>query len=74
MTVPDQDTFAARLLALREAAGLTKNALAVKAGVSPIEITRYEQGLKRPTLQTAAKLTEALGVSLAEFDELEWGR
>jgi transcriptional regulator with XRE-family HTH domain len=69
-----KQTFAQRLAALREKAGLTKNALAVLAGVAPIEISRFEQGLRPhgPTLRTAARLAGALGGDLGLFEGLDW--
>src|SRR5262249_52500065 len=56
--------FAERLQELREKAGLTRNALAVRAGVSPILVTRIESGERRWTFQTAVQRGGALGVEL----------
>ncbi len=66
------NTFPARLTELREAAGLTRNGLAVKAGIPASEVGRYEAGEKSPTLRTAAKLVAALDCGLGAFDGCEW--
>lgn len=62
-----QPTFATRLRALREAAGITQNALAVRAGVAPILVGRIESGERSLTWATACKLADALSVSVQAF-------
>lgn len=62
------ETVGRRVADLRAAAGLTRNALAVRAGVDPGFLGHIERGTKRMSLETAQQLTEALDVSLAEFD------
>ncbi len=57
-----------RMAELREASGLTRNALAVRAGVDPGFLGHIERGTKSMSLETAQQLASALGVSLAEFD------
>lgn len=56
--------FGRRLQVLREGAGLSKNALAVRAGLSPIQVARIEAGKRGCVWKTACKLAEALGCSL----------
>ena len=51
---------------LREAAGLTQEQLAVKAGVTHATIWRIEHD-HYTTLKTAAKVAKALGVPLSEI-------
>ncbi len=63
-TEPRLPVFARRLRALREAAALTPNALAVRAGLSPIQVMRIESGERGCTWETAVKLADALGCSL----------
>lgn len=49
------------LTALREKRGLTKVALAKAAGITRQEIYNIEQGRNRPTMETALKISRALG-------------
>lgn len=60
-------TFARRLRELREAAGLTRNALAVRAGVCPSNLDRMERGERACTWETACRLADAIGVSVQKF-------
>jgi transcriptional regulator with XRE-family HTH domain len=60
-------TFAEKIKQLREAAGLTQAQLALGAGLSLGIVRDYEQGKKEPTLRSAFKLAEALGVSCEAF-------
>lgn len=64
-------TFAERLRSLREAAKMTRYALAKASQCSPIEIDRYEIGTV-PSASRLDALARALGVSLAAFDGCEW--
>jgi len=61
--------FAARLKAARQAAGLTQEALGIKAGISQdvarTRINRYERAIHDSDSATTQKLAEALGVPLA---------
>jgi len=43
----------------REAAGLSKRALARRAGTSPAAIVAYESGAREPTLPTLARILRA---------------
>ena len=62
---PEQEsTFGARLRRLREAAGLTQEELAERAGLSRNAISSLERGeRKRPYPHTVRSLAEALGLS-----------
>ncbi len=55
-------TFAARLRTERMARGLSKRALALRAGLSPAYITLLEQGRRVPT----RPVVEALGTAMTE--------
>src|SRR5262245_39826209 len=70
MTTQHRRAFAARLRELREHAGLTQASLAEKAGLHLSAITRFEQGLREPTLATAAGRANALGPSVDELLKL----
>jgi transcriptional regulator with XRE-family HTH domain len=66
--------LARRVRQLREAAGLSQQALATAAGLSISVVTHLEQGKKAdPRISTVAALAGALGVTvdrlLAEADE-----
>ena len=59
--------FPARLLALRERAGLTRGGLAERAGLSRIHYTRLERGERVPTVATLRKLAAALAIDVSEL-------
>ena len=57
-----------RIKALREAAGMSQQALAVAAGLSVSVVSQLEQGTKRdPRLSTVQALARALGVDIREL-------
>lgn len=51
----------------RKRLGLSQEALARKVKISLNFLGQIERGTKRPTLATAARISEALGISLAEL-------
>jgi transcriptional regulator with XRE-family HTH domain len=59
--------FAGRLKELREAASLTQQQLAEKAGLAIGVIRKLERNENRPTWETVLALCAALGVSCEEF-------
>jgi transcriptional regulator with XRE-family HTH domain len=59
--------FAERLRTFRENRNLTKNALAVQAGVDPAFLGHLENGVKTPGWETICKLADALGVKTDAF-------
>lgn len=48
----------------REAAGLSMNAVAAKAGLSHAMISRVEHELRKPTLDTLLRIAGALNIDL----------
>lgn len=62
-----EPTFAARLRAARDKAGLSQEQLARAADLSTQAVRHLEQGLRQPTFGTACKLAAALGVSTEIF-------
>jgi transcriptional regulator with XRE-family HTH domain len=64
----EQTDFGAKLKAAREAAGLTQQQLADRAGMYVHNIAKMERGVREPTWPTALKLAKALGVSVAAFE------
>src|SRR3712207_250621 len=66
--VGEQDlTFGSRLRRLREAAGLTQEELALRAGLSPRAISALERGERqRPYPHTVRTLADARGLSEEE--------
>ena len=62
------ETFGAVVARLREAKGWTRYRLAKTAGLSPVHLTRLEQGEQQPGLAVADRVARALGVSLSTFD------
>ena len=63
----DKNEVAARIKELREARGLTQNALANAAGVSPTYIYQLERGEKSPTVEYIDHICWGLGVTMGEF-------
>lgn len=57
-------TFGERLRACRRARGISQRMLSYKSGVHLNNIGNYERDEFEPTLHNAAKLAQALGVSL----------
>jgi DNA-binding XRE family transcriptional regulator len=64
-------TFAQKLKLLRDKAGLSQPQLAAAAGIPVATLRDYEQGGRRrhPTLWLAIKLAQALGESVAAFED-----
>ena len=63
----DKKEVGRKVRVLREGKGLTKNALATLAGVSPNYIADIEHGEKCPTVETLDYICFALGVTLRDF-------
>ena len=59
--------FSEHLRKLRDAAGLTQEGLAVKAGMSVGNVRNYEQGIRLPTFPAVVKLAAALGATCEAF-------
>ncbi len=55
--------FSSRLKALRHEAGLSQVALAQSLGISASAIGMYEQGRRKPDIQTVVALANAFGCS-----------
>jgi transcriptional regulator with XRE-family HTH domain len=61
-------SLAGRVRQLREAAGLSQQALAMAAGLSISVVTQLEQGTKGdPRISTVAALARALGVKVDDL-------
>jgi transcriptional regulator with XRE-family HTH domain len=71
--MPEEMTLAVRLKALRNAARMSQQELATRAGLSMSMVAQLEQGTKTdPRVSTLVALAKALGVdlnTLAGFDE-----
>lgn len=48
----------------RKKAGLTQLELAIKVGVSRVSIASYEAGMNVPSLETAIKIRDEIGIDL----------
>jgi predicted ATPase/DNA-binding XRE family transcriptional regulator len=67
----DPSPFAATLRRYREAAGLSQEALAEKAGLSARGVSDLERGLSRvPRLDTLTRLAEAMGLGQSDREAL----
>lgn len=51
----------------RTAAGLTQKELAAKLGIVPNNISQYENGTRKPKVDTLRRIAEAIGCSLPEL-------
>jgi transcriptional regulator with XRE-family HTH domain len=63
------DWFPGRLRELREAAGLSREELAKKAGVSEPGLIKWEQGEREPGWSNVLALAQALGVTCEAFTQ-----
>lgn len=61
MSDPLPNEFPARLVALRERAGLSQSELARRASLSRQQIRNYEAGASEPTISALIALAAALG-------------
>jgi transcriptional regulator with XRE-family HTH domain len=67
--------FPDRLAVIRQNRGYSQKSLAEAAGLSQIQVHRYERGQSQPTLEAIKRLAQVLSVSSDEliFDEDERG-
>lgn len=56
-----------RLREIRKARGMTQEMLSKAARVNRVNISKYENGLSSPNLDSAQRLANALGVSIDEL-------
>jgi transcriptional regulator with XRE-family HTH domain len=66
--------FGRRLRALRTLRGLSQEALGERAGVSGKFVGQVERGIGNPSLQTIARLAQAVNVELWELVRFEESR
>lgn len=59
--------FAKRLAAARKGRGLTQEGLAELAGLTKLQIHRYERGTSQPSLEALKKLAKALSLTIDEL-------
>lgn len=59
--------FAGRLRELRRSRGMSQAELAEAATITPTYVSRLEAGSSAPNIDTVARLSEALGVPIAEL-------
>ena len=66
-------TFPARLAAARKLKGFTQETLGDKAGLTKLQIYRYERGTSQPTLEALKNIAMALNMSIdtLAFDNAE---
>lgn len=56
--------FAERLREIRNRFGMNQKEFAAKVGVTPATLSAYENGIKNPSIQIAAKIARSCGASL----------
>lgn len=66
-----KNVFGVRLRELRDARGLTQQALGERTGIAYQTIAKYERGDSIPNWVTVEKLADALGVPTDEFRKQE---
>ena len=59
--------FSKNLRYFRLKKGMTKKALADQANVTPMAITNYESGKRKPDMETMKRLAKALDVRVSDF-------
>lgn len=64
-------TFAEKLKILRTAAGLSREQLAEATGLARGTVRDYEQGKRKPTLESAVKLAAAVNVDCRVFADCD---
>lgn len=60
----------ARIVELRKKIGLSQYALQKRTGISQGSLSQYEAGLKIPGTDTIERICDGLGISMAEFFEI----
>jgi transcriptional regulator with XRE-family HTH domain len=65
--VTPEEQFARNLRARREAAGLSQEQLANKAGMHPTEISRLERAAREPRLGTIVRLAHGLDITVEKL-------
>ena len=55
------------LRVIRKQKGLTQEQLSAVSGINRVSIAKYETGASVPSLKTAERLADALGVSVDEL-------
>jgi transcriptional regulator with XRE-family HTH domain len=65
--MPEEATMGEKLKMLRDAKGMTQEALAKAAGLPVGTIRNWEQNIRSPMLSTAGLVARALGVSIDEL-------
>ncbi len=63
----NENAFARVLRSFRATAGLSQEELAFRAGLHRTYVSQLERGIKSPSLKTAMRLSEVLGISFSDF-------
>jgi len=61
------ERVARRVVALRQARGLSQEALAGKTGLNRVTLARLERAMHPPNLETLERIARALRVSLSDL-------
>ncbi|SMC02074.1 SOS-response transcriptional repressor LexA (RecA-mediated autopeptidase) [Sulfobacillus thermosulfidooxidans DSM 9293] len=64
-----EQSFGVKLQAIRKRLGLSQTDLAKMIGTTQNNISRYEQGLRRPSFDTLKRISDALNVSMDELSD-----
>ncbi|MCB9765983.1 MAG: helix-turn-helix transcriptional regulator [Alphaproteobacteria bacterium] len=67
MPTNSTDQLGPRIREVRVACGFSQKRLAARCGIAAADLSKYELGRRLPTLDSLARIAEALGVPLQEF-------
>ncbi len=65
------DTFSRNLVALREKRGLTRKALAARAGITEAGLSLLERSKRLPSWEVLISLVEVLNVTVSDLIRVE---
>jgi transcriptional regulator with XRE-family HTH domain len=71
MQTKKRNALGARIRELREARGLSLDAVAALVGVSSSHLSRMERDLTAPSFTLIGRIAEALGVGVVELDAFD---
>lgn len=54
----------------REQAGMSQNTLAKRAGMNPVQLSKYELGKTDPQFQSIVTIADALGISVSKLTSM----
>jgi len=65
----DKRKIGEKLKKIRDSRGLTQKSFAEICGISQVQVTRYENGIHKPTQKILTKICEGLDIPMEYLDE-----